>query len=226
MYNRIQAQSLSGLQYVEAGDKNSRNKIIMFHGYGADMMDLYSLHDAIETENSFHWIFPNGFLDVPIGPHMSGKAWFNIDIPSFERALRMGEFSKLKPSGMDEARIKVEKFLKALNFDFSNTYIGGFSQGAMLTMDLLLETDIRPKGAVLLSSTLVNEERWTRQMPLKKGLKYYQSHGVHDPVLPFQLAEQLHQNLELNGWDGFLQVFQGGHEIPHKVLADLTSFLR
>lgn len=226
MYNRIQAKTLAGIQYVEAGDPSSQNKIIMFHGYGADMLDLYSLHDAIDTGAPFHWIFPNGILDVPIGPHMYGKGWFNIDIPSFERALRMGEFSKLKPTGMDEARIKAEKFLKALNFDFSNTYIGGFSQGAMLTVELLLETGIKPKGAVLLSTTLVNEDRWVSLMQNKKGLKYYQSHGMQDPILPVQLAEELHQHLEQNGWDGFLQVFQGGHEIPHKVIADIGSFLR
>lgn len=226
MYNRIQAKTLAGIQYVEGGDLSSPNKIIMFHGYGADMLDLYSLHDAIDTGAPFHWIFPNGILDVPIGPHMFGKGWFNIDIPTFERALRMGEFSKLKPTGMDEARIKVEKFLKALNLDFSNTYLGGFSQGAMLVMELLLETTIHPKGAVLLSTTLVNEDRWTSQMLNKKGLRYYQSHGTQDPILPVQLAEELNKRLEENGWDGFLQVFQGGHEIPHKVIADIGSFLR
>lgn len=226
MYPRIQAQSLAGIQYVEAGDKNSPNKIILLHGYGADMLDLYSLHDVIDTPTSFHWIFPNGFLDVPIGPHMYGKGWFNIDIPSFERSLRLGEFSKLKPTGMDEARIKMEKFLKALNFDFSNTYLGGFSQGAMLATEILLETDIRPKAAIFLSATLVNEDRWISQMPNKKGLKYYQSHGTQDPILPAVLAERLHEKFEENGWDGFLQVFQGGHEIPHKVIADLSSFLR
>lgn len=226
MYNRIQAKTLAGIQYVEGGDLSSPNKIIMFHGYGADMLDLYSFHDAIDTGASFHWIFPNGILDVPVGPHMFGKGWFNIDIPTFERALRMGEFSKLKPTGMDEARIKVEKFLKALNLDFSNTYLGGFSQGAMLVMELLLETTIHPKGAVLLSTTLVNEDRWTSQMLNKKSLRYYQSHGTQDPILPVQLAEELNKRLEENGWDGFLQVFQGGHEIPHKVIADIGSFLR
>lgn len=223
---RIQAKSAAGIQYIEGGDLNSPTKVIMLHGYGADMLDLYSLHDAIDTGTPYHWIFPNGILDVPIGPHMMGKAWFNIDIPSFDRALRMGEFSKLKPSGMDEARQKLEKFLKALNYDISNTYLGGFSQGAMLVTELLLETPIKPKGALLLSGTLVNEDRWISLMINKKGLKYYQSHGSNDPILPVQLAERLHENLEKSGWDGFLQVFQGGHEIPNKVIADIGSFLR
>lgn len=226
MYHRIQAKEAGGIQYVEAGDKNSPNKIILFHGYGADMMDLYSLHDAIDTTKPYHWIFPNGILQVPIGPHMYGRGWFNIDIPSFERSLRIGEFTKLKPTGMDEARIRAEKFLKALNFDLSSAIIGGFSQGAMLVLELMLETALRPKGVILMSATFVNEERWTTQIPAKKGLKYYQSHGVQDPILPIELAEVLHSKLEEGGWDGFLQVFQGGHEIPGKVIADLVSFLR
>ncbi len=223
---QIQAKNLAGLQYVEAGDINSPNKIIMLHGYGADMLDLYSLHDVIDTQKPYHWIFPNGFLDVPIGPHMYGKAWFHIDIPAFERSLRMGEFTKLKPTGMDEARVRLEKFLRNLNLDFSTTFLGGFSQGAMLITEILLETDIQPKGAILLSGTLVNEERWINQMSSKKGLRYYQSHGIHDPILPSVLAEKLNQKLNENGWDGFLQLFQGGHEIPQKVVADISSFLR
>lgn len=226
MQNRIQAKSLAGIQYVEVGDIKSPNKIILFHGYGADMLDLYSLHESIDTAKPFHWIFPNGLLDVPIGPHMFGKGWFNIDIPSFERSLRMGEFSKLKPTGMDEARIRVEKFLRNLNVDFSKTFLGGFSQGAMLVTEILLETDIFPKGALLLSGTLVNEDRWISQMSTKKGLRYYQSHGIHDPILPSELAVKLNQELNKNSWDGFLQLFQGGHEIPYKVVADISSFLR
>lgn len=230
MNNSVKPKNLLGISYVEAGDINSPNKIILFHGYGADMMDLYSLHEVLDKSKSYHWIFPNGILNVPIGPHMMGKAWFNIDIPSFERSIRQGEFVKLKPTGMDEARIKAEKFLKAFlktfNYDFSHTIIGGFSQGAMLVTELLLETDIRPKSAILLSATLVNEDRWTSQMQNKKGLRYYQSHGNHDPILPVELAEKLHDRLEENGWDGFLQIFQGGHEIPNKVIADLVSFLR
>jgi phospholipase/carboxylesterase len=221
-----QSKNLAGLNYIEAGDLLSPNKIIMFHGYGADMLDLYSLAGAIDSKNYFHWIFPNGILDVPIGPHMMGKAWFNIDIPAFERSIRLGEFTKQKPSGMDLAKDKAEKFLLALNCDFSHTIIGGFSQGAMLVTELLLETSIKPKGAILLSATLVNEDRWTSQMPNKKGLRYYQSHGSQDPILPVELAEMLHEKLEQSGWDGFLQVFQGGHEIPHKVIADIISFLR
>jgi phospholipase/carboxylesterase len=223
---RIQSKNLAGINYVEAGDPTSPKKIIMLHGYGADMLDLYSLHDVIDSKGSFHWIFPNGIIDVPIGPQMMGKGWFNIDIPAFERLIRLGEFTKLKPSGIDEARTRLEKFLKALNLDISNTYLGGFSQGSMLVMELLTESTIKPKGVLLLSCTLVNEERWLSQMSLRKGLKYYQSHGSQDPILPIQLAEKLHEKLEENGWDGFLQVFQGGHEIPQIVIADIISFLR
>lgn len=226
MYNRTSPKTISNIQYVECGDPQSKEKVIFLHGYGADMMDLYPLANVIDPQERYHWIFANGILDVPIGPHMYGKGWFNIDIPSFERSLRMGEFSKLKPTGMDEARVRIEKFLKSLTSDFSNIYLGGFSQGAMLVTEVLLETDIRPKGTILLSTTLVNEDRWIAQMPNKKSLRYYQSHGVQDPILPVELAERFHHAAEENGWDGFLQVFQGGHEIPNKVIADIVSFLR
>ncbi len=223
---KVSPKTASNIQYVEYGKPENPEKVIFLHGYGADMMDLYPLAQVIDPQAKYHWVFANGILDVPIGPHMYGKGWFNIDIPSFERSLRMGEFSKLKPTGMDTARDKLKKFIETVTTDAKNFYLGGFSQGAMLVTELLLETDLQPKGAILLSTTLVNEDSWTAQMPERKGLRYYQSHGVQDPILPVELAQRFHDRAEENGWDGFLQLFQGGHEIPNKVIADVVSFLR
>jgi phospholipase/carboxylesterase len=219
-------KNLAGLSYLEGGDLKSPDKIVLFHGYGADMFDLASLSEAVKTRKNFHWIFPNGTLEVPIGPHVSGRAWFPIDFEAFTRAMQSGQLAKRYPDGLESARTKAEKFLKALNLDWSRTYLGGFSQGSMLALELVCETDITPKGMLLLSSTLLNEDRWSGQMSLKKGMRYYQSHGEIDQVLPANVAVQLHEKMEASGWDGSLTLFRGGHEIPSKVIQEVASFLQ
>lgn len=214
-------QSKAGIQYVETGDLESENKIFMLHGYGADMMDLFPL--AQEIDPLAHWIFPNGILEVPIGPFMTGRGWFNIDFPQFERAMRAGEFSQSNPSGMTEARKKIEEFIKT--FEFESYIMGGFSQGAMLSLDYTLSTAAQPKGLLLLSATLVKKNQWKESMS-QKQIPFFQSHGTHDPILPYSLAEELHQMLISAGWKGELETFRGGHEIPYSVIEGSQEFLR
>ena len=63
---------------------------VILHGYGANFEDLAGLMPYADPAQLYNWIFPNGILDVPIGPHMSGKAWFPIDIAALERQLQKG----------------------------------------------------------------------------------------------------------------------------------------
>lgn len=220
-------KSQCGIQYVEAGNPESERKIFMLHGYGADMMDLYPL--AQEIDPIAHWIFPNGVLEVPIGPFMTGRGWFQIDFPQFERAMRSGEFSQSNPNGMTEARKKIVEFINAFEFDMSEVVIGGFSQGAMLTTDLVLNTELQPRGLLLLSATLVKKNQWKEAIQARassnKQIPFFQSHGTHDPVLPYPLAEELHQILVEAGWKGDLETFRGGHEIPYTVIEGAQEFL-
>lgn len=213
-------KNICGIDYVESGDLKSENKIFMVHGYGANMMDLYSLAEEIDPLS--HWIFPNGILEVPIGPYMTGRAWFQIDFPQFERSIRSGDFSKSTPTGMTEARKKLEEFILA--FETQNFFMGGFSQGAMLTLDLTLSSDLHPKGLLVLSGTLVKRDKW---LPIisKKKIPYFQSHGTHDPVLPFSLAEELNNIFVQAQWPGELDVFRGGHEIPYSVIERIKLFI-
>lgn len=224
MFSDVQVKNLNGINYVEAGDPSSAKKIILFHGYGADMFDLHQLAEAIPTQDSYHWIFPNGFLEVPIGPMMTGRAWFQIQFDQMERHLKLGEFQRHTPPGMKEAAKKIEVFLKTICPDFSESFIGGFSQGAMLTMELLVSTDISPRGAIFFSNTLVSSESWKSKAPNKK-IRFIQTHGKNDPILPYGLAEELFSMLEQSGWEGEFHSFSGGHEIPMKALSAASKFI-
>jgi len=78
----------------------------------------------------------------------------------------------------------------------------------------------------LFSGTLVNEPSLLQAASKKKGLRFFQSHGIQDPVLPFELAEKLDSSLNEAGLDGMLYSFRGGHEIPLPVLREWASWLK
>ncbi|MBL7688273.1 MAG: hypothetical protein JNJ49_09570 [Bdellovibrionaceae bacterium] len=65
----------------------------------------------------------------------------------------------------------------------------------------------------------------TERAKVLAGIRFLQSHGTLDFVLPFALAERLERVLVDAGLDGMLLPFRGGHEIPMPVLREWQSWL-
>lgn len=202
--------------------------VVLFHGFGADFTDLASLADVVETPAGVNWYFPNGPHTVQIGPHMTGRAWFPLRLAELEQ--RGVDFTKEYPEGMEKAVEQAitacEALLTKLKIGWSQLVIGGFSQGSMIALEIALRSREAPAGVILLSSSLVNEPKLRELAPKRKGLRFFQSHGEGDSMLPFDHAVRLEQLLVECGWDGMLLPFRGGHEIPMTVIREWSSWLR
>lgn len=193
------------------------------------MNDLAPLAGVIDPKGEYNWYFPNGSLDVPIGPGFFGKAWFNINIAEFDEAVRTGrhrDMSARRPKGLDEAFQLASTFLDSRKLSNAPLILGGFSQGAMLATEITLMMKETPKALVILSGALLDAKNWKSKMAAKKGMKFFASHGTNDPILSYEGAQDLVKALTESGWDGHLETFRGGHEIPQNVLQNLVYFLR
>lgn len=202
--------------------------VIFFHGYGADAKDLASLGQAISTKKTYNWLFPNGPLEVPIGPGWTGRAWWNIDMMEIQRAMETGtarDFSNETPKGLDKSRDLAMEMIRQLKVPWNQIILGGFSQGAMLATELYLRAPETPKGLVIMSGTLLCQEEWKTLIPTRTGQKFFQSHGETDQVLGFKQAQKLETLLTQNGMKGSLQNFRGGHEIPMQVVQKISHYI-
>lgn len=202
--------------------------VIFFHGYGADANDLYPLGEMISTQKTHNWLFPNGPLEVPIGPAWMGRAWWNIDMMEIQRAMEAGttrDFSNETPKGFEKARDMAMEMIKQLRVPWNQIVLGGFSQGAMLATDLYLRAPETPKGLVIMSGTLLNQDKWKELIPARAGEKFFQSHGQTDMVLGYKQAQKLETLLTQNGMKGSLMSFRGGHEIPQQVLLKIGEYI-
>ena len=134
----------------------------------------------------------------------------------------------LIPDGVTEARQKVVGLLEAAveRFKPSKIILGGFSQGAMLSCDVAWHCKIPLSGLVLLSGTLLSQSIWRPLMPALRGLRVFQSHGTHDPLLRYPGAEHLRDAMIDAGLEVDFVSFSGGHEIPVTVLRRLAAFLQ
>lgn len=206
--------------------------VVLLHGYGAPGDDLVPLWRSVDVPDSVRWVFPVAPLALPsMGFGMESRAWWLIDVLAIEQAIAEGrsrDLSKERPDGLVEARAMVLEMLDALEAELSPSalILGGFSQGAMLSLDATLHSERAIAGLVHLSGTLLNEAEWTERMPTRAGLSVLQSHGTSDPLLPFAMAEKLSQRMGSAGMNVDFLPFGGGHEIPPPVLSRLEAFLR
>jgi phospholipase/carboxylesterase len=213
---------------VVTGEVNTPT-LVFFHGYGADMRDLAPLAHEMSLPFKARWVFPNGPLKVPIGPHMSGRAWAYIDMESIQEAMMRGEHRDLSgpaPEGFEEALMGANEFIKALGVPADQLILGGFSQGSMLATALAMTMDEAPAGLVIWSGNLVDKKRLEEWIPRRKGLKFIQTHGMQDPILGYEGAKSLFHTLKNAGLEGELLTFRGGHEIPMQALRKTADFLK
>ena len=203
--------------------------VILFHGYGADANDLFSLGEMIPHADKFNWLFPNGRLEVPIGPGWTGRAWWPIDMMEIQKASERGEhrdFSDVTPPGLDKAFEMTSEMIRQMKLPWNKIILGGFSQGAMLATELYLRAPETPAGLMILSGTLLHQNNWSELAKNRSGESFFQSHGQRDPVLGFKQAQKLETLLTQAGMKGTLLGFPGGHEIPANVLQKAGAYLQ
>ncbi len=232
----MRQMDVAGLKVRLTGGNDGRGGgtsplVILLHGYGAPGDDLVALGEVLRGPAGTRWVFPEGFLKFDMG-YGDARAWWMIDMERLEadrRAGRVRDLSSEVPPGLPQARQALETFLTALPrllpVESRHTIIGGFSQGAMLTCDLVMRTAFPCAGLIQLSGTLLAKQDWRPSVGKRAGLPVFLSHGTQDPVLPYVMAERLRDELMKGGLDVEWHRFHGGHEIPEPVLSRLNAFL-
>lgn len=209
------------LEFLKRDGDNEKHNIIMLHGFGADAGDLFTLGDLLDPEGEWNFYCPQAPLEVPIGPGWTGRAWFPIPLRELEQGL---DYSRVRPPGIDDSRQAVEELIFELNSD--KLVLGGFSQGAMLTVETAVRNPNDISGLIVYSGALIDEEGWKKQAGALKGKKFIQSHGNQDQVIPVSSGQKLFDLLKGAGLEGGMYAFQGGHEIPMPVIKKTRELLK
>lgn len=208
--------------------------LVLMHGYGAPGDDLVPLARQLAVDSSVRFCFPAAphLLELGMPAEASGRAWWQIDMVELQRAVMLGDYETLTtrvPEGLTEARTALQGLLAALERDHGVTperlVLGGFSQGAMLATDVTLHAERAPAALVILSGSLIARNEWLPRMKARAGLRVLQSHGRADPVLSYELAEKLRDELTQAGLQVAFVAFNGGHGIPNGVIVELSKLL-
>ncbi len=206
--------------------------VVLLHGFGAPGDDLVALWHYLKVPDAVRFLFPAAPLRLDMG-FGDARAWWMLDMERIAQARAQGRWEELSqevPRGLAPARTQIHEVLtlamKSLAVPATSLVLGGFSQGAMLSTDLALHSDMPFAGLALLSGTLIAKQEWLTCLPIRKGLPVFQSHGIDDPILAFSIAQQLRDHLRTAGLPVSWIEFSGGHEIPLQVLEGLSTFLQ
>lgn len=220
----MQWQSFKELKFLCQTQDSADSCVVLFHGYGADASDLAPLAGAMNVSTNVDWFFPQGVLEVELGPMMSGRAWFPLRQRDFENlSARKVEDRPLTPE-TEELLTSVAEWLNHLGKLYKNVFIGGFSQGAILTSHSFYRLQFSPAALLLLSGYLSSPSAFPT-LPEQLKVPFFQSHGSSDMVLPISGARQLFDKLTELGLKGEWSEFGGAHEIPMSTIRQLGSFL-
>ncbi len=224
---------LAGLNTRIVGPADARTTVVLLHGFGAPGDDLVSLADYLQRGAGVkaRFVFPAAPIELG-GLYGDSRAWWRLDLMKLEAELRSGAVRDRRdevPEGLAEVRTQLSSALdelcSKLSIGADQLVLGGFSQGAMLALDVALHRAAPPAGLLLMSGTLLAESEWVPRMATLSGVPVMQSHGKHDNLLPFSVAEVLRDRLIEAGAVVDWQPFGGGHEIPPPVLAAAGKLL-
>lgn len=202
--------------------------VLLLHGFGAPGDDLVPLAAELRAPAGTRFAFPEAPIDLGFG-----RAWWMIDPERFQSAVLRGTVDAIaaeRPAGLDEARDMILGVVHALERDHGvdarRLVLGGFSQGAMLSLEAALSLPAPPPALLLMSPTIVDEAGWRARAARLRGVPVLLSHGRQDPLLPFSQSEKLWDLLAQAGAQVTFVPFQGGHTIDGKVLEEASAVLK
>ena len=205
-----------------------RKTVLLCHGYGASAQDLAPLAEVLDPDHKLRWVFPQA--PVPLDGELGqARAWFPVDLIQLAEATKLRPqtlWVDQRPAGLDEAQMTLGLAIADLAVDPQDLVIGGFSQGSMVSLDWVLSQTTPPAAVMVLAGTLLDREGWLPRGRALPDVRFIQTHGQQDPLLPFGLAQELSSIMTSQwNWQGRSHFFSGGHEIPSHLMNDLRAFV-
>ncbi|TGK90158.1 esterase [Leptospira bourretii] len=190
--------------------------LLLLHGVGSNEEDLFSLSNYLP--DSLLVVSLRG--PISLGPNSFG--WYEVLFTTGQPKINLEqekESRKLLLDFLDYLKLNHQ-------YDESNVWTCGFSQGAIMSYSIGLLYPEKIKGIIALSGRLLEENKEMIKITddlLKK--KIFISHGTKDRVLSVEYARSVKQYLESIGIRPHYQEYEEGHSINREMLKDLIQWL-
>jgi len=156
-------------ELIAAEEKGSPRLMVMLHGLGDSIEGYRWLPEAMNLPG-LNYLLVNAPDD-----YFGGYSWFDFEgdmVPGVRRS------RKLLFELLDATRAK--------GFPTSQTVIGGFSQGGLMSVEVGLRYPYRLAGIVCLSGCVCEPVKLIQELsPVAARQRLLVTHGTLDPLIPF-----------------------------------------
>ena len=198
--------------HINSGSASNKT-LIWLHGLGADSNDFAPFFSN-PFFKEYEIILPNApYRKITLNQNFEMRAWFNM------KSLNLDDLN-------EEDFIESSKALDFIIGDklktnpSSKIYIGGFSQGAALSIFYGLKMIHKIHGVVSFSG-FVPKFNYQKTMITKPILKI---HGIYDDIINFQTSENTFDLLNFSNLVS--KSYNMGHAVIENQVVDLISFLK
>ncbi|HEX3071017.1 MAG TPA: PHB depolymerase family esterase [Thermoanaerobaculia bacterium] len=187
--------------------------VMLLHGIGADSNDLADLAPMID--DGYRFVFPNAAKKFEPSPGFTfGWSWFDGWPP--------------EPRSIGEARIQLLALIDELVTRYptpnGKLVIAGFSQGAMMAIDVGFRTKQKVAGVVVMSGAIY--EAGMPELRAHRDLPVVLIHGTQDDKIPILAARRTRHILEEHGVMPEYHEFPMGHHVTPESMAVVQEFLK
>ena len=186
--------------------------VVILHGRGADAYDLADIAPMIDTPGGCRFVFPNAPRPFEPYPGMAfGWSWFDGWPPEGDSLVR--------------SREKVEELLAAIvkRYPTSRVVLGGFSQGALVSLDVGFRTATPLAGIFAMSGAIFEAD--LPDLRARMDLPVLVLHGTADDVIPVLAARRTRMVLGDHGIEAEYHEFPMGHHVTPESMAVVRAFI-
>ncbi|KAJ2401057.1 hypothetical protein GGI23_001643 [Coemansia sp. RSA 2559] len=204
---------------------NHTASVIFIHGLG-DSGHGWEPVAQILSQSLPHvkFIMPHAPVQaVTVNGGMRMPSWY--DIKSLDKIA-----SNEDEAGMNASMMRINELIRGevdAGIPANRIVVGGFSQGAALSLFTVLQSERRFAGLVVLSGYLPVRDRLVpRITDASKLVPVFQGHGTADEVVLYQYGEMTSEVLKRNGFDAVFKSYQYmGHSTCNDEIRDMQQFL-
>jgi phospholipase/carboxylesterase len=213
--------------------------VVLCHGFGASGADLVGvaeelLHYLPTGKALPAFLIPEAPIDMADEGMYGSRAWWRLNMAKLMELCETNSIDSIKdevPVGIVEARISLCKSVLACIASYKwqgiRLVVGGFSQGAMLSVETVVRGSLpNVCGLVVWSGALICESAWRAAFKEHdRRISVFQSHGSLDPILPVQTGRMLNKLLNDLMPPVNLLEFAGPHTIPTEAIEGASHMI-
>jgi phospholipase/carboxylesterase len=187
--------------------------LVLFHGRGADELDLHPLLDLLDPERRLLGVTPRGPLSLPPG----GAHWYKLQEVGFpDRDTFLSTY--------EEVESWLDGFLDQHGIAHDRTVLGGFSQGGVMAYAFGLgKGRPRPAALVALSGFIPTVDGF--ELDVSEIPAVAIGHGTYDPIISVEFGRRARELLEEAGASVLYREYPLPHAIDPSFLIELRAWL-